>query len=116
MILIFIFIFLNLSLQKNCQINDAISKSKYATFTSNGNGVYLDTSELDGKNTISIYVTVNDGKFNEFLVFYGDTDIEPIIGSSVELENYKSSDSSSYTKNWVLFILLQNIIIYQNHL
>ena len=78
-----------------------IWKSKYATFTSNGNGVYLDTSEFDGKNTISIYVTINYGKFNEFLVFYGDTDIEPIIGSSVELENYKSSDSSSYTKRFV---------------
>jgi len=98
--LIFLLIlgFLKLSLEdKQCEIFDYISKSRYTTSYNNGRGVYIDTSEFDGDDDIGIYVTVYDGYFKEFNIYYGSTSSKPQMGITPILSYYESSYSSSYS-------------------
>ena len=100
--LIFLFFlgFLNLSLEKQCEIYNYISKTSYVTSYSNGRGVYIDTYDFDGDDYIGIYVTVYNGYFQEYGIYYDDDNTSPTKGTTLDLNKYESSYASSYSNSY----------------
>ena len=112
LIFVLILCFLNLSLEKQCQIINYISESKYETSYSNGKGVYIDTYDFDGDDYIGIYVTVYNGYFQEYGVYYESDDTYPTIGTSLDVNKYESSYASSYSSSYYSYYYYHNIYDY----
>ena len=84
---------LNLFEGKQYTVLGRISSDEKQKTSKNNFCVYVDTSEFENESEIPIKVTVYSGSFEDSVLYYGSSDAEPALGSDVNLDSRKNSDS-----------------------
>jgi len=93
LIFFLILILLNLSEGKDYKVLGRLSKKENQETSKNYYCVYIDTSEFEKDDKISIKITVYSGSFDDSTLYYGYSDTEPIVEEYAKADRQKSPDS-----------------------
>ena len=87
---------LNLSEGNDYKVLGRLSKKENQETSKNDYCVYIDTSEFEKDDTISIKIAVYRGKFDDSTLYYEYTDTEPIAEEYAKADRQKSPDSHDF--------------------
>ena len=95
-----IILFILTNEEKKCTVYDILKKDSNLTLNSNGYAVYLDTYEFNYNYKIEINITVYNGKFTEYGIYYGGSDeiFYPGVGITIKHSlGYSYSNCGNYS-------------------